>query len=253
MARYIVGAALLAASGLLLFWNWPRETPPPAPVYAQVPDYAGTEERQDDAYFENGWNVSNVGAIRLKDFFFRFQPFLNDPVGGFDGRSQAFRFGRLTFNPANPPDWQIELDNLGQQDMQIEGYTPQPGRSPHPAVRDWLIGQLEAGLDVVRLVGRFISDPVCDKKTRRCRQWTEKQRFEFEEDAVTADQVRRAPLGLWFTHPKTRPVERPQEPIAPPQPTINYPSMGLAAVLGLVGLLLFIARGEGGSARRTLG
>src|SRR5436309_3008836 len=83
------------------------------------------------------------------------------------------------FEVGNPTDWRVELANLGSADMAIEGYTPNPGRTPHPALRDWLLSQVEVGLDTARVVGRIISDPVCDRTTKRCVQWSEKQRFEF--------------------------------------------------------------------------
>ena len=49
MTRYILSLVLLAGSGLLIFWSWPRETPPPTPVYAQLADYTGNEDRQEGA------------------------------------------------------------------------------------------------------------------------------------------------------------------------------------------------------------
>src|ERR1700752_2250929 len=100
-----------------------------------------------------------------------------------------------------------------------------------------------------------MGEPMCNKKTKQCSQWSDKQRFEFEEGALTADQVRRASLGLWFTHPKTRLVEQPREPVPPPEPIVNYPALGFVLVLALVAILLVLNRGEGGSASRgrTLG
>jgi hypothetical protein len=224
--------AAIVVSGLVV--------PAPSAPYA---DTAGREEPLPGALFENGWNIHNHGDALFRDTFIRYRSFLGEPVSGFDAHCQTFRLGRLCFNAGNRPDWRVEFANLGALDMAVEGYTPNPGRAPHPALRDWLVAQIEVGLDTTRLVGRIISDPVCDRGTRRCVQWAEKQRFEFEASAIAADAVQRQPLGLWLTHPKARPAATPVAT------GLDLPRVLLACAVALIGLALLARamRGEAGS------
>ncbi len=210
MKRFVTTGILLALSLALLSWSvstaWPR------PVQAMTVETTGHELRQEDGAYENGWNVQDRGPSRFLTFYLRYKPLLGEPVSGSDGRCQSFRFGRICVNLGNPPDWQVELTNSGLEDLQLEGYTPKPGASPHPAVRDWLVSQMDVGTDVTRVVGRTLSDPLCDKQSHACRQWSDKQLFLFQEEALTAAEVQRAPLGLWLAHPQARvaPATRPQ-------------------------------------------
>jgi hypothetical protein len=92
--------------------------------------------------------------------------------------------------------------------MRAEGYEPTPGYSPHPAVRDWTISQIDRGLDTTRFVGPMIGPVVCPKNEakgeRTCYQWAAKARFEFPEGATSGDRVRRAPIGVYIENPSAR-------------------------------------------------
>jgi hypothetical protein len=214
---------------------------PRQPVLAQVLDTSGNEEPLDGALPLNGWNVANYEQIRLKDFYQRHEGFLGEPLSGFDGRTQTFRLGRITYGPGKAAEWQLELENLGFLDMQLEGYTPRLGSSPHPAVRDWLLAQQDVGTDLTRVVGRTISEAICERKSKQCSQWTDKQRFLFRQDALTGDEVQRAPLGLWLSHPRSRPVLVSGEPVE------RHPNVALillAAVLAVLAVSLL--RGQSG-------
>lgn len=230
------GLAATLAGGALLNGSAPK----PA---ALALDTSGHETPQDGAYFENGWNVANTGAADLMDRYLRYQSFLGEPVSGFNGQCQSFRFGRLCYQPANPSDWKVELANVGLEDLQVQGYSAQPGRDPHPALRDWLYMQLEAGVDLTRVVGRLLSESICDARTRLCRQWADKQVFQFPQDSLTADQVQRLPVGLWLSHPQARPapVAGSSESASPLSP---WP-WALVVVLVLVGLLVLMRRSVG--------
>lgn len=232
MRKAFPSIALFLLAAALGAWTWITSVP-----REQLVDTSGHEQPAEGAFLENGWLVQNRGEARIADVYLRYRAWLGEPVSGFDGSCQLFRLGRLCYAPGNPPDWKVELDNLGYLDMQIEGYTPNPGRTPHPALRAWVQSQRESGLDTVRVVGRLISDPICDRNTGLCTQWTDKQRFSFDEAARWEDQVRREPLGLWFSHPKARPVA------APPLTSSAIP-LGLAVLAALSGLVL-LARRQG--------
>jgi hypothetical protein len=189
---------------------------------------SGHEAPITGALFSNGWNVADISGVGFRAFYERWRDLFGEPTTGFDGLQQCFTFACLRVNPANPPDWRIEIVNAGQQAMLAEGWTPTPGRTPHRAVRDWVLHQLELGVDVPRLVGRFISEPVCQKKL--CRQFSEKQLFVFGEDATSFDEVRREPVGLWLSHPRSR------EPQVNEDRSISYPLLALGVVLLAVAL-----------------
>jgi hypothetical protein len=201
MSKVFPSLVLFLVAAALGGWTWITSAP-----REQFVDTSGREELTEGGLLENGWLIQNWGDARIKDVYLRYRSWLGEPVSGFDATCQAFRLGRLCYAPGNPPDWKVEFDNLGYLDMQVQGYTPNPGRTPHPALRDWIQSQREAGLDTVRLVGRIVSEPVCDKKSGVCTQWTDKQRFSFEDASMSGDHVRRDPLGLWLTHPSARPV-----------------------------------------------
>lgn len=202
----------------------------------------GHEEPQEDALLVNGWLIKDYGAARVRTYWERYQPWLGEPIGAFDGRSQMFRMGKLSYTASNPSGWEIELDNLGWLDLSLHGLTAAPGSEPHPAVRAWLITQLDVGTDVTRLVGRIISPAVCDRKGH-CMQWTDKTRLEFEQAAATAEATVRAPLGLYLAYPHTQPVEVPDGPILTPVQVV----LGAGGAL-LIGLLL-IGRGRASGPR----
>ncbi len=234
-----IGYILLGVALVL----WLFLTALPRPVVVQAVATTGQEHPEEGALLENGWLIKNHGDASMHDVYLRYQSFLGEPLAGFDGQRQAFRFGRLVYQPSNPQDWKVEFDNLGWLDMQVAGYTPRPGQTPHPALRDWLLTELEAGWDMPRLVGRIISEPKCDKRTRQCVQWTDKQRFHFAEGALTAAEVQRQPLGLWLTHPSTR----EQKMIVPEQAWWERSGFVLLAALlfVLVGFLIWRPRRGG--------
>ena len=218
-----------AATGLAI------ESALPRPVVVETQSTQGSEQPQEGALYQNGWVVANVGHATFMDADLRYGEFLGEPISSFDGHCQTFRLGRLCYQQSNPPDWQVELDNLGLQDLQVEGRTPHPGSAPHPALRDWITSEMEAGVDTTRVVGRILGDPVCDKDGQ-CRQWTDKQLFLLKQNAVTGDGVERAPLGLWLTHPQTRPttvyIQHP----------VDYRLVVAAAAAALLGLLILTIR-----------
>jgi len=233
VSRGFFAVLLIAVAAGLVGWTYVRASDRPSELLI---DTAGREEPAEGALLENGWRIEDRGEANLKEVYLRNQGFLGEPVTGFDGATQTFRLGRLGYQPNNPPDWKIEFANLGWLDMQTSGLTPNPGRTPHPALRDWLQAQLEVGLDLPRVVGRIISEPVCEGGS--CRQWTDKQRFQFPREALTADQVQRAPLGLWLSYPASRP-----HTVAAGQATVPPVPLILAGVCGLLGLALLRARG----------
>lgn len=213
MKKLLIPIVLVTAmGGGLIFRDGAPNLPPwmqPTRTIQQVTT-EGMEQPDGNARFLNGYNIRDYPGAPLKEFYERFEPWLGEPISGFDARQQTFRMARLTATPSNPPDWRVELDNLGRLDLMREGFSPQPGSSPHPAVLAWLAAEADKGTDLPRIVGRMISSVVCDAK-HRCSQWSEKQRFMFDEDAVAAEQVSRAPLGLWLSQPRTRPVDVPDE------------------------------------------
>ena len=229
----IVSAAALGLGGVLLSVALLQSIP--RPVVVQVPDTAGHEKPLDGALFINGYNISNQRDAKVLDTYFAYKGFLGEPVSSWDGHEQMFRFSGLSYDPTHPKDWRMELSNAGEEDLTLEGMLPAPGSSPHPAVRDWELTQMNAGVDLQRVVGTFLSPPICQKG--ECWQASSKLRFEFEASATSGQQVRLAPVGLWLTHPQTRPTR-----INLAQTTINdeLPLIlaGILAILVGVGLLL---------------
>lgn len=193
---------------------------------------AGSEQPLPSALLVNGWVVANWGEARALDTYLRYELFLGEPISPWDGKQQTFRNARLVYTPGNPPDWRIEFASLGRADMEIEGYMPKTGSVPHPAVRDWLQIHHEAGMDTTRLTGRLISEAICDGRTRRCIQWTEKARFEFPGDATSGEQVQRQPLGLWMAYPSARSIRG--------QGSSSWPELPQLLAVGAPLVLLFV-------------
>lgn len=212
LAVFLLTAAVAAAGAAVL------QPSPLTPTADALP--VGTDTPRANCDVVNGWNVCDYGVANLRDAYLRDADLLGEPVSGFDSHIQRFRFGALTYNPANPADWKVEVANLGLADLKANGMLPNYGAELHPAVRDWLLLQGDNGLDTPRTIGRVISAPVCD--ATRCRQWTEKQLFIFPPQATAATQVQRAPLGMW-----SNPV---------PPPTANpLPILPIGAGVALVG------------------
>jgi hypothetical protein len=147
----------------------------------------------------------------------------------------------LSYKPGNPSEWKVEFDSLGEMDMRVEGFTPKPNASLHPALRDFLRTQLEVGIDILRVYGPVISDPICSAGS--CRQWTAKARFEFDQAAVGADAVQRLPIGLWLTYPGARSIRGPGP--------FNFAPLLGAGVLVLLAVLSQMSRKNGARYRAT--
>lgn len=243
MVRLIVPLILFGGAALLVATSGVHAAFSRPPATTLVIDTSGNEPFEEGAWFENGYNVPNIGPIRFREFYERHREFLGEPVGPFTGTAQPFRYAALTFTGSNPPDWQVQLNNAGELDLLLAGYLPKPSSSPHPAVRDYLLALLERGIEVPRLIGPIISEPICTAPRvgglKSCVQWTMKARFEFAESALTGHEVQRMPIGLWQTHPKFRPGATMESESTR---TFFSPSLLLAGMLGLAGLLLLFRR-----------
>ena len=147
----------------------------------------------------------------------------------------------LTYNPANPADFRVQLDNLGLQDLQAQGRLPQPGAALHPAVRDWIVSLQEVGVDPLRLVGRAISPAICVAETQTCMQYFDKQVFTFPATATRAAYVQRRPLGELLSHPQLVTATSTQSSW-PPRTML----LGVAGLLGLAGFGLFLRGRQSG-------
>lgn len=232
----------LAAAALVVF----ALSQPAADADTAMPadPWLGDEAPQPSCLHDHGWNICNFGEATIKDTYLRYKTYLGRPVGSFDSRCQTFELGRLCFNAANPDDWQVEVDNLGLTDLTSQGYVPRPGASPHPAVRDWLLSLTEVGVDAWRVVGRILSGPVCEDD--QCIQWADKTRFSFPEEAVSAAEVQRDPLGSWMTHPRQSATSDASQPRRMLLPLVG------AGVLAVVGLALTMTRRRAGPRGMTL-
>jgi hypothetical protein len=205
----------------------------------------GRDNPVPGALMSNGFIVGKADEPKFRAFYERYQAWLGEAITTFDGREQTFRFGRLTYNPSNKAGWEIELANVGMFDLQQAGLQPVPGSLPHPLVRDWLIAQQEAGVDVVRLIGRIISDPICVRRV--CSQWTDKQRLTWAQNETAIDRVYRAPLGQWLTHPQERPKDQlPNEDSGVQLTPLTVVFVVLAILLALLLVVLLLLRRSGG-------
>ncbi len=223
-----------------------RAEPSPPPEAPRIALPSGTEVPREGCLFKNGFNVCDYGDATVKEAYLQFEALLGDPLSGFDARCQTFNGGRLCYTPGNPAAWRVQWDNLGAQDAVARGLTLQPNAEPHPALRDWLIGQMELGLDTTRVVGRILTPPVCDRTTRTCKQYTDKQVFLFPEDATWGVDVQRAPLGAWSLHLPNH--TRPAPSASGPSPLL----VGASALLALLGGVLLLGRRGSGQLGATL-
>jgi hypothetical protein len=192
---------------------------------------SGSETPLDGCLFLNGRNVCDYGDAVIRDTYLREQAFLGDPISSFDSQSQTFVFGRLTYRRGNPDGWRVEWANLGLQHLTAHGYVPQVGAELHPAVHDWIAAQIELGVDTLRVIGRVVSPPVCNRETGMCQQWFDKAVFRFPSNATAGSQVQRLPLGLL-----SLPVEA-SAPVRPSGPNLSALVVGavvLACGLGVV-------------------
>jgi hypothetical protein len=156
----------------------------------------GNEVPREGCIHENGWLICDYGEANLREVYLKHRDLIGDPISSFDSRCQTFTFTRLCYDRGKPDGWKVEFDNLGLRDLRANGFTPQPGAAPHPAVRDWLQWQVDLGLDVQRVIGPLISQPICDRSTELCYQVADKAKFVFRQDATSGTEVQRVPLGL---------------------------------------------------------
>ena len=222
LVAYVVGSAVLGR----------REAPPPL-------ETAGHEPVRDGCLQEHGFNLCDQGTATLKSFWLQHRELLGEPLSGFDGHSQTFRYGRLSYAPEHPAGWEVELTNEGLQALLAQGLTPQPEAPLHPAVAAWLVPQTEVGHEATRIVGRVLSPALCDGTTRQCRQYTDKQLFLFAPDTTNVTEIHRAPLGLLGLYPD---AETPQAQLEPD--VVRWPLVP-AGLLALLGLLLLTRRPRG--------
>ncbi len=237
------GASSLLAVALLAPL---RAEPATAQPSATVALPSGTESPREGCLLKNGFNICNYGDATMKDTYLRFEPLLGDPLSGFDARCQTFNGGRLCYSPGNPPDWRVQWANLGADAAIARGLTLQPNAEPHPALRDWLIGQMEVGLDTTRVVGRMLTPPLCDRATGWCTQYADKQAFRFPADARSGAEVQRLPLGALSVHPSTE--ERPSSSASAPSSLL----IGVSALLALLGGAVLLSRRGSGQLGATL-
>jgi hypothetical protein len=207
---------------------------------SQIP--AGKEQKMFGCELESGYNV----CPPLLETYQRYKEFLGMPVASYNDhtKSQSFVFGVLSYNPGNPQDYQVQLDNLGSKELTITGRSSQPDSEIHPALRDCLNFQQENGFDTTRIDGRIISPAIADR-SGNMKQYAEKQVFIFPSYATSCDQVQRMKLGLLNAH--IIPVDSSAKPV--------WQSFAPLAVGGsLLGLVAFLLKrnSSGGRRIRTL-
>jgi len=159
---------------------------------------------------------------------------------GVDGISQTFAYGQLVCQPNNPAGQQVVLANLGYSELRSTGRLPLPHSPLAPAAQDFILSSLErGGIDPETYFGEPISAPLCEKNGH-CVQYLEKTRLEFDQAATSGEQVNRSPLGLWQSHPETRPEYVRAQILSQAGRGIRLPFLlaGLACIgLGLLALL----------------
>jgi len=214
----------------------------------------GHEEARPGATLENGWALQNIAPCNFLDFYQSAGYILGAPVSGFDGTRQSFEFGQLVCLPNNPPGQQVVLANLGYLDLRSTGQIPQPGAPLSPATQDFLILSLErGGIDTAVFFGAPISPALCDN-AGHCVQYTEKARLEFPQGATSGEQVTRSPLGLWQSHPETRPGYLRAKLQAATRTAVRLPLLISGLVCLALGLVLLLSRvfGHGFRASATI-
>ena len=241
----LIGLAIAASAavihlrgGLTTLPFWPQPT-----KQIQEVSFAGNElpDPDPDALHINGYVVKNDGKVRLKDFYLQYERYLGQPISTFNGRQMAFVGGRVTYSPDHADGWHLEIESLGIADLQVAGLRPTQNSAPHPVVRQLLVAEYEAGVDLLRVYGPVASEVHCSKAG--CSQWLAKQKLTWPTGDVTADRVAREPLGLYFTFPSTRFREVPDE--------VSSTSLPLPWLIvgGIVVGLLLLSR-SGGQSRR---
>lgn len=195
----LVGLVLIGFAALSTTKTQGAVAPSPTPP-------TGNEQGRPGATLENGFNVANIGPCTFQEFYKKAWNVLGEPVSGFDGVKQWFQYGQLVCLPDSPAGQQVALANLGYTELRSTGRLPQSNAALDPAVQDFLAISLErGGIDPAVYFGEPISPPLCDSSSGRCVQYTEKTRFEFQQGATSGEAVTRSPLGLWQSHPESRP------------------------------------------------
>jgi hypothetical protein len=173
----------------------------------------GHDQLAPDGVLINGFQLRNYGPeANFLDAYTRDKAFLGHPITSFDGATQTFAFGRLSYNATNPQTWKGErdeegatrwvytgkvvLDDLGLQHLERQGLTPAFGAVPNPIVEAWVRTHAP---EPDRTIGPFLSEPRCDKRTGQCQQYSTKSLFVWPEGSEEVATVQRAPLGLWLT------------------------------------------------------
>jgi hypothetical protein len=108
MVKVIAPIVLISLALGLGAWSWHSSQP-----RAVMIDTAGREQPRAGALLVNGWLIENHGAANVKDAWRRFEPYLNEPISGWDGQRQRFRGGDLVYTPGNDPQWRVEIANSG--------------------------------------------------------------------------------------------------------------------------------------------
>jgi hypothetical protein len=118
--------------------------------------------------------------------------------------------------------------------MMSQGRVPRTDLpAPHAAVSMYVLELQERNVDLTRVFGPMISEPVCEQLTASCVQWSVKSKFLFPQGARSTTQVQLAPLGQ---------NRMPQhEPIVVQKPVPWQSNTRL--VLGYILALVFIALG----------
>jgi hypothetical protein len=241
----LIGLAVAASATVIYFRGGPSTLPfwPQPTRQMQEVTFAGNEvpDPDPDALYINGYVIKNDGNVRLKDFYVQYERYLGPPISAFNGRQMAFVGGRVTYSPDHAEGWQLEIESLGIADLQVAGLRPTQNSAPHPVVRQFLVAEYEAGVDLVRVYGPVASEEHCSKT--RCSQWLAKQKLTWPAGDLTADRVAREPLGLYFTFPGTRFREVPDDD---PTTGLSLPWL----VVGGIVVGLFLLSRSGGQSRR---
>lgn len=199
----IVGFALLATGALIALWSvfsyggaTEPEIIPPRPVDAPGP-YTIALPRCE---LNNGYQICRApDGAEVLYLYKMSQGVLGKALTAYDlaTRRQYFTNAVVWFDPAGlNADWQTQMVNLGEEDMKASGRVPRTDPpAPHPVVNAYLLELQDRGVDLLRVFGPMVSDPVCDKITSFCVQWSSKTKFLFPQDARATTQVSLAPLG----------------------------------------------------------
>lgn len=205
---------------------------------------SGNEAPRPGCVFDNSYNVCSYGTADFRQVYQQHRELLGTPISAVDAsQCQTFVMAKLCYDPGAPPGWEVQLANLGLDDLTRNGFLPQPGSEQHPAVRDFLAGQQQAGVDIVRVYGRVLSPPICDAISATCRQFMDKTVLVFDKQAVSGVQVQRLPLGLQSLPapvPTATAIVQPQ-PVQPVQPAAIQPPIGGLAIGALIAALLIAA------------